>query len=230
MRWAGTVAQPLRSLGTRGGFPSTASFLTLFNRGPCGHARGLGTAAAHPDAPGPAPNQPPGQANPAPTQSGQNHHLGEPRAASLTSPAGSRGPSDAMAGVWEEAWPGKPVVRRLAEPKRDTPLPRFSTFGADSRKCVTKTRPGPALLPARSVRGDGFGPARGARLGDRLGCQSTARAKCGVTRDCLCKDSGQPPECGRPGLDEGTVHRVAGTWSGAGVCREVGDLREPHTL
>lgn len=91
---------------------------------------------------------------------------------------------------------------------------RFSAFGADARKCATKTRLGPALLPAGSAHGGGSSElARNGRWGVRLRRRCSVRVECGVTRFSLRKGrGGPPPECGLPGL----VHRVAGTglWGG----------------
>ena len=113
----------------------------------------LGVSAARPDTPRPVPNQPPAHANPLPTPPAQGQHSGRPRAAILTSAAGSRRPSDAMAGGWEEVRPGRPIAAPSAGgTEGDSPPPRLSTFGEDARTCVTKTRLGPPYFRSE-VRG-----------------------------------------------------------------------------
>ena len=130
---------------------------------------GLEVAAARPAAPRPVSNQPPAHANPVPTLCAQDKHSGRPRAAILTSAAGSRRRSDAMAGGWEEVRPGRPVAAPSASGTegRQSSSPPFH-LRRGRQEVRHKNAPRPALLPVGNARGSGSAPARGTRRGEYL--------------------------------------------------------------
>ena len=130
---------------------------------------GLGVEAARPDTPCPVPNQPPAHANPVPTPSAQGQHSGKPRATILTSAAGSRRPSDAMAGGWGEVRPGRPVAAPSAgwtEGRQSSSPPFHRRRGRQEVR--HKNAPRPALLPVGNAGGGSSAPARGTRHGEYL--------------------------------------------------------------
>lgn len=91
------------------------------------------------------------------------------RAPVLTSPAGSRGPSEAMAAARTKPSPGGQQPRSAGgADARSAASPRlppgFSAFGADARKCVTHPRPGPPRFRPEMRAAAALGP-RGRGVG-----------------------------------------------------------------